>query len=112
MGCANSDSISTLSTEFVYVTMLTSLDPTTFPVWFAFTADTAVPEDSDWVSGSWETTRLGIDGYVTVAKALVGPSGGLVLAAGPWVVWIKVVAGSETPIKSCGTIRIVPPLGG
>jgi hypothetical protein len=104
-------SFSALSTEYVKVRVSSTLkgaiyNPTSDQVQMAFlTSQTATPQNSDWVTGSWETaanpqaTRF-------YARVLVGPYGNVALSKGTYYVWVRVTDAPEIPVRLAGTIRI------
>jgi hypothetical protein len=108
MGGTPVQRMSTLSTEYVRVKVAATvngaaINPTSDAVQFAFTLDGANP--TSWVSGSWETDATG-QVAIYYARTLVGPSGGTVLAAGTWTVWLKVTDSPETPVRQVGVLIV------
>ncbi len=98
--------ISVLSTEYVRYGITSYLNgapynPTSDPVWFAFTAPGVDP--TVWLVGSWETLTYPT---VYVARCLIGPAGTWVSSKGIWDVWIKVQDSPEAPVKPVDTITI------
>jgi hypothetical protein len=92
---------SVLSTQYIQI-QITAMassgiyDPTGDVVQFAFTP-VGFPSQQPvtWYAGSWETDP----GPVYWAQCLIGPgSGGVVLAAGLWEVWVKVTDDPEIPV--------------
>lgn len=81
-------------------------DPTSATVQFAFlSSQLAKPAPGDWVSGSWDVTRIG--SYV--AQCNVGSNGVTTLTAGNYYTWIKItdpVAG-EIPIEQIAKLIVV-----
>jgi len=76
------------------------VDPTTFPVFFAFPSNGSTPVDADWVSADWVTSN----GYL--ARIKVGPDGDIDLGATDYSVWVKVVTGDESPEKLAGYLTV------
>jgi len=99
--------IAAVSTEFVssdITAMIGSLgiNPTDFPVQFAFIPSGAEPQSGDWHNGAWAS-----DNPPYVAQILVGPAnGGLVLAVGAYQIWVRVITSSQVPVISVGTLVI------
>lgn len=94
------------STEYLEVDVEADggvVDPTGFPVAFAFIVGTAKPASADWHAGSWRT--LGPQEYV--AQCLVGPgTGGVALAVNVYTIWTKVTATPEVPIRETGLLNV------
>ena len=81
-------------------------NPTGDAVQFAFMPQaTQVPQNTDWVSGSWDTDTSNIL-YPYSAKCLVGPSGTISLGIGTYVVWVKITDNPEIPVLICGQLTI------
>lgn len=101
-----------LSREYVYVPVQPEsedlTDVTSLPVFFAFLAEDAEPTDEDWVEGSW-APPASVQGLheTYVARRLVGPDSGVVLAAGHWHVWLRIDAAVERPVRSVGVLVVV-----
>ena len=78
-------------------------DPTTDPVYFAFTPGRLPPrmQPSTWYAGYWlqEGTQL-------LVAILVGPEGGVTLGVGPWTVWVKVSDDPTAPVKAVDWLKI------
>lgn len=92
--------ISSLSTEYVKSRARAYRDgslinPTTFPVKFAFVSVGSEPSSSDWVDGTWEES---VDGQF-YARCLVGPTGTIALTDGTYDVWVKVEYADEVPVR-------------
>lgn len=68
-------------------------NPSADPVSFAFMKTTAVPQVSDWKTGSW--VQQTVSGQWK-AEIEVGPLGAITLAIGEYYVWIKIVDPTET----------------
>jgi hypothetical protein len=77
-------------------------DPTGDPVELAIVPHGTEPAGGDWHAGSWETTVTGLFS----ARVLVGPSSGLVLAAGYYTVFVKITGSPEIPVLESGTLRV------
>ena len=71
----------------------------------AFVAEFAQPQDADWIAGDWEA-----GGPPFFATMLVGPGadqlGGKELAAGDYVVWVKVVDQPEIPVRPAFALEL------
>lgn len=99
--------IPSISTEYVRMGFLLErdgefVDPTGYAVSLNYTAspDTA---PVDWVSGSWEVS----DGTY-YARVLTGPTGAVNPGPGTWVLWAKVTASPEAPVR-CGGLVVIHP---
>ena len=91
-----------LSTEYVRVPIAArengvEVNPTSDAVYLALTTGDE-PASGDWHVGSWET-----DDSTYYARLLVGPSS-LALAAGVWIVWVKVTDSPEIPVRKAGRL--------
>ena len=93
---------SAVSTQYIQVEVTAlqagaAYDPTGNAVAIAFVPDASPPPDpsgGEWNTASWETDS----GPVYWAQILVGPAnGGVVLAAGSYVAWVRVTASPEVP---------------
>lgn len=99
--------IAVVSTEFVsadVTAMIGSLgiNPTDFPVQFAFTQSGAEPQSGDWHNGEWASSNPPY-----VSQILVGPANsGLILAVGIYQIWVRVITSSQVPVISVGTLVI------
>jgi hypothetical protein len=71
-----------------------TLDPTAYPVEYAYTDPGTVPAELDWTAGDW---MVGGPPY----HALV-PTPGVVDTLR---LWIRVLAGSETPVRLVGIVE-------
>jgi len=79
-----------------------SFNPTSYTVQFAFIAGSTQPQSGDWHTGSWSSSNAPY-----IAEILVGPAnGGLVLAAGSYVIWVKVISSPQVPVFPVGTLVI------
>jgi hypothetical protein len=103
--------MSHLSTQYYLVpvaasTSGTSYNPTSDSVQFAFMPQaTRVPENSDWVSGSWQTVPTNII-YPYAARCLVGPSGTVNPGIGTYYAYCKITDNPEIPVLICGQLQI------
>lgn len=95
--------LSSTSTEYVAY-RVTATDYTgaalnigTDSVSIAFLAPGAKPTSSDWQSASWISSG--------VAGILVGP-GGLTVAVGSYIGWVKVTDNPEIPVIPAGILEI------
>jgi hypothetical protein len=90
------------STEFVKVPIKVKqdVDPTGFPVAFAFRT-TGEPEDPDWKPAEWETSDSEY-----LARLLVGPDGGEALDEGAYAVWVRVTSNPEKVVRRLGRLII------
>lgn len=110
VGRLNISELSPLSTEYVEipVSVVKSgavVSPTADTVQFAFMPLGKAPGVSDWHAGDWET--LPGPPAVYMARVLVGPgTGGVVVPAGSYVVWVKVTDNPEVPVLQAGTLVI------
>jgi hypothetical protein len=98
--------LSSLSTEYVRVPVSARengavVDPTSDPVSMAFKAEGAEPEEVDWVAGSWET-----DGETFYARCLIGPDGDQQLADGTYLMWVRIAAAPEEPVRRVGRLVV------
>jgi len=102
--------ISALSTEPVRYAVSAviggaSYDPTTDAVQYAFIPFGRSPTGPDWLTGTWTTVTGPPVQYV--AECLIGPvNGGIVLAPGMYVIWLKVTDSPSVPVRDVGTLQI------
>lgn len=97
--------ISSLSTEYLYVTVTAPADPTGSTIQFAIVAPGVEP--SSWTSGAWHTAATSSTrGYTATAKILVGPAGSIVTSDGSWRVWVKVSASPDVPVRDVGQLVV------
>jgi hypothetical protein len=107
----SSAQITSLSTQYVFVPVQVTkagaaYNPTADPVQFAFAPTVFyVPQDSDWVDGSWQTISTSLI-YPYNAQCLVGPSGATVLTSGNYVIYVKVTDDPEIPVLTAGSLAI------
>lgn len=93
-------SISTLSVETLvapvnHLTVVSSVDITTYPVAMALTLPDTNP--TVWTAATWDT----VSGQ-PYAAVVIGPGTALgTLAPGVYDCWVKVTASGETPIMRC-----------
>jgi hypothetical protein len=108
----NTISQSLLSTNFVQVPVSikspAGYDPTGDAVAMAFTLQAypvTEPGSGDWHAGSWVT----FPGPVYWAQCLVGPAnGGVPLAAGTWLGWVRVTDSPAVPVDQSFILQITP----
>jgi hypothetical protein len=99
-----------LSTEYILIPVQAtkggaSYNPTSDVVQFAFMpTPTQVPQVTDWVSGSWDTSANAI--YPYNAKCLVGPSGTVTLGIGTYTVYVKITDNPEIPVLIGATLQV------
>lgn len=100
--------IAATSTEFLSVNVTATIggatfNPTSDVVQFAFVAGPTEPTNAGpWYTGSWVSTN-----QPYTAQILIGPAnGGLVLPAGQYMIWVKVVATPQVPVFQAGTLII------
>lgn len=99
--------ISHLSKEYVRVPVRATeagapVDPTADTVTMAFAAAGVQP--SSWNTASWETDPTATPARY-FARCLVGP-GAVVLAAGRYVVWLKITDNPEAPVLAAGDLTV------
>lgn len=97
--------VSSMSTEYVQVDVEARHNGrphnlSTTAVWFAFVPEGIDPGPGNWVPGSWEVLNR-----TYVAQCLIGP-GGNPVAEGDWVVWVRVIANPEVPVRPVGLLRV------
>lgn len=103
--------ITSLSTQYVLVPISATkagaaYNPTADPVQFAFApTPTYVPQDSDWVSGSWQTVSTSLL-YPYSAQCLIGPTGATVLTTGTYVIYVQITDNPETPVLTAGQLIV------
>ena len=103
--------LSHLSTQYVLIPVSatkngSSYNPTSDTVQFAFApTPTYVPQNSDWVSGSWITNSSNIL-YPYSAQCLVGPGGTTSLGLGTYQIYIKISDSPETPVLVAGQLVV------
>ncbi len=103
--------MSQLATLYVFVPVAATksglpYNPTGDTVQFAFAPTaTYVPQNADWVTGSWDTDTTNIL-FPYSAKCLVGPSGTINLGIGTYVMYVKIADLSETPVLIAGQLQI------
>jgi hypothetical protein len=104
--------ISHLSTQYVLIPVAatkngSTYNPTSDTVQFAFApTPTYVPQNADWVSGSWVTNSSNLL-YPYSAQCLVGPGGTITtLTLGTYQIYIKISDSPETPVLVAGQLVI------
>ena len=103
--------MSHLATMYVFVPFAVTksglpYSPTGDAVAFAFMpTPTQVPQNTDWVSGSWDTDTTQVI-YPYSAKCLVGPAGTITLGIGAYVIYTKVTDNPEIPVLITGQLQI------
>ena len=107
---AGTVTMSVLSTQYVQCPITiqspSGYDPSSDVVQWAFTPLT-YPETSpvSWTNGSWVT----FPGPVYWAQVLVGPAnGGIVLAQGTYMAWVKVTDDPVVPVLQPFMLQITP----
>lgn len=96
--------LSSLSIEYVrfeVVDEFAGTNPTTLTVLIAFPSRGDAPVSGDWKTATWET-----EAGKYYARTLVG-TGGAVLAAGNYDVWVKLTDSPEVIQRNVGRLRIV-----
>ncbi|MFD4547272.1 hypothetical protein [Streptomyces sp. NPDC058466] len=89
------------STEYLHipVTAPAGVDLTTASVRIAVVAHRTDPADSEWHNADWVGSE---------ARILVGPTSGLVLAAGDYRVWINLdPPGAESIVRKSGVLSVI-----
>lgn len=105
--------IPALSRQFIIVSIEGKddngvIDPTPFPVDFAFLPQDESPSVSTvWYTGEWFTDTQPYLPEIYMAKVLIGPGGQVALTAGSWDVYVRVTHTVEQPIEKADTILIV-----
>ena len=103
--------MSHLATMYVFVPFAATksgvpYNPTGDTVQFAFMpTPTQVPQNTDWVSGSWDTDTTQVI-YPYSAKCLVGPAGTITLGIGTYVIYTRVTDNPEIPVLITGQLQI------
>lgn len=103
--------MSHLATMYVFIPFAVTksgvpYNPTSDSVQFAFAPTaTYVPQDADWVSGSWDTDTSSVL-FPYSAKCLVGPAGTITLGIGTYVIYTKVADNPEIPVLVTGQLQI------
>ena len=100
--------ISSLSTEYikVEVTRDDGTNPTADTVKMAFVADGVTPATGDFKVADWQTIGVGAENHYYI-RCLIGPAGTIALAAGLYVVWVKISDSPETPVKRLDFIKVI-----
>lgn len=103
--------MSQLSTQYVFIPVSATrsgaaYNPTGDPVVFAFAPTaTYVPQNTDWVAGSWDTDTSSIL-FPYSAKCLVGPAGTVTLGIGTYVMYIRITDNPEVPVLIAGQLQV------
>jgi hypothetical protein len=103
--------MSHLSTQYVFIPVSATksgvaYNPTGDTVQFAFMPGaTAVPGNTDWVAGSWDTNTSSLL-YPYSAKCLVGPAGTTNPGIGTYVMYIRISDNPEVPVLIVGQLQI------
>lgn len=87
--------ISSLSKEYILISVTADVVVTDDPVAWAFTDPGVDP--SAWTAGDWAGSR---------ARILVGPGGSVTLTKGLRDVWLKVTDSPEIPVRKVGQISV------
>jgi len=82
----------------------TAIEPSDYPVYFAFPDPDVAPVEADWQPGDWEA-----DGDTDLARILVGPDGGVVVPDGWHDVWLRIVDAPEHPERRVDRLFIGAP---
>lgn len=95
-----------ISTQYVSVNITAeaggmSMNPTSDAVNFAFISGPTEPMSGDWNAGIWAN-----DDAPYVAQILIGPSGGLVLDAGSYIIWVQVISDPQVAAFPVGKLTI------
>jgi len=96
---------SKLTDEFVRVPVRgidsgNDIVPTSYVVSLAFVRGSADPVSGDWGLGEWETdSTVSPPRYWALRKATTLP-------AGNYAIWVRIVTGNETVIRSVGPLRV------
>jgi hypothetical protein len=94
--------IAATSSEYLHIPITATAtadgDPITLttPPQIAIIPGNGNPADSDWHTGTWASGN---------ARIRLG-TGGITLTPGTYWAWIRFTAGSETPVRRAGRIRI------
>lgn len=104
--------ISTASLEYVRVRVSARksgavYNPTSDVVSLAFVQAGATPVSGDWKAAVWETDTSNPALPVYRAMCLVGTGGTVALAAGTYMVWVKVTDNPEAPVLQAGVLKVV-----
>jgi hypothetical protein len=101
-----------LSTEFVRVAIGAiedgiTIDPTLDSLQMAFPSTGVKPVAGDWKSATWETD-ISTSPVTYYARALVGPTGVITLAAGTlYDVYVKITDSPEIVVRDTGALAIL-----
>ncbi len=89
--------------EYLHVPVQGNWD-NTMTVEIAVVAYGTTPASGDWKTASWYTATAS---FAAGARLLIGQGTSVVLAAGNYVAWWRVTAGSERPVRKSGIVKIV-----
>lgn len=84
-----------LSTEFIWVPVVSPTDPTGDPVSLAFVSS-GKPGSGDWKNADWDDRA---------ARILLGP-GAVALTPGTYSVWIRITDDPAVPVINAGQLVI------
>lgn len=89
-----------ITKEFIGCDVTTTVDPTSYTVEFALTAEGTNPGASDWATGEWDGAATTVRrGYTARARVLVGTND-LPLTEGRWACWVRIAnANLEVPAR-------------
>lgn len=87
--------ISSLSKEYLKISVAADVTVTDDPVAWAFTDPAADP--TSWTAGDWSGNE---------ARILVGPGGSVTLTKGVHDVWLKVTDSPEIPVRRVAQIQV------
>jgi hypothetical protein len=105
--------MSAMSTQYILVPIEGRddngiINPTTFPVEFAFLPQDTTPSAlTTWHAGTWYTVSQDFLPNIYKAAILIGPSTAVVLTPGSWDVWIRITHAVEQPVEKAATILII-----
>lgn len=89
------------SKEYIYVPVTSASDPTVLPVSIAVVAVGTEPQSGDWKTADWEPGT-------TKARLLIGPGSTFgQLAAGNYLVWVKVDGPTEDPVMKAKSTLVI-----
>ena len=97
--------LSSSSTEYIRVEVVTDNDPTGSTPQFALT--TGSDEPVAWTNGEWVGSPVQAGSYYsTTARILVGAAGDIVPTDGQYVVWTRIAAIPEEVIDVAGYLKV------
>lgn len=95
-----------ITVERVRLPVQTSTDPTgDVPEWATAPAG-AVPDEGDWIAGTWEGSWSAGGWLDAVSPTLVGAAAEVPLPVGRWLVWFRFAIGSEVPARIVGYVDV------